>query len=288
MKLLRNYIIVLSVVAVVSVTLAVLSVGGYLTRGDLAVLSPADPMTVNPAEEGDQELADLFSKVMKRATLLDEAPQIPESTHTVTLQTRTDGGIWVGAYSLSVIRMIDRYAVVKDLTDGAYYRLSFGGFETLLSHEAFQDLPAQRYSAPSLSLKGDLWTESLSLMPNSEQLHLFTAMGIAKEWNRQDASISHEVHLTVEQASQLPEILGENLPDAWSLTLKKGEEKILTQDRVKASELAFPQESGDYSCTLTAHWNLSPEQDWYGDLNYALTIHIAEPQPPQDLPEDTE
>lgn len=288
MKLLRNYIIVLSAVAVLAVALAILSVGGYLTHADLAVLSPADPMTVNLEEEGDQVLADLFSKVMRQATPLDEPPELPESTHTFTLQTRTEGGIWVGAYSLSVIRMIDRYAVVKDLTEGTVYRLSVGGFEALLSHEAFQDLPAQRYSAPSLSLKGDLWTESLSLTPNSEQLHLFTATGTAQAWSRQDSSASKELHLTVEQASQLPEILGENLPDAWSLTLKQGEEKILTQDKVKASELAFPQDAGEYSCNLVAHWNLSPEQDWYGDLNYVLTIHIEEPQPPQDLPEDTE
>ncbi len=288
MKLLRNYIIVLSVVAVIAVALATLSVGGYLTRADQGVISPEDPMTVNLAEAGDKNLADLFSKVMKQATLLDAKPELPKDTHTITLQTRTDGGIRVGAYSLSVIRMIDRYAVVEDLTEGKFYRLSFGGFEALLSHEAFQDLPAQRYSTPPLSLKGALWTESLSLTPNSERLLLFTASGTTQEWSRQNSSASNELHLTVEQASEIPEILGENLPHAWSLTLKQGEEKILTQDKVKASELAFPQESGDYTCTLTAHWNLSPEQDWYGDLNYVLTIHIAEPQPPQDLPENTE
>ena len=288
MKLLRNYIIVLSAIAVVAVAMAVLSVGGYLTSANQAVISPADPMTVNLQEPGDKALADLFSKAMKQATLLNKRPEIPKDPYSLSLQTRTDGGILVGAYSLTVLRMIDRYALVEDLLEGKYYRLSVAGFESLLSHEAFQTLPSQRYKTPSLSLKGELWTDAFALTPKTEKLQLFTPSGTTREWNVLENLPAQRLELTAEQASQLPEILGENLPDAWSLTLKKGETQILTQDRVKASELAFPQEAGEYSCTLTAHWNLSATQDWYGDVNYDITIHIAEPQPPQDLPRDTE
>lgn len=288
MKLLRNYIIVLAVVAAVAVTLAVLSVGGYLTKADVAVVSPKDPLAADLTESGDESLADLFSKAIKQATLLDEPPELPENAPSVILQTRTAGGRFVGAYSLTVLRMIDRYAVVEDLSEGTFYRLSVTGFETLLSHEAFQDLPMQRYEAPLLSLKGELWEDAFALSPNTAALHVFTASGTAKEQNVLAETSVKRLELTTEQAAQLPEISGENLPDSWSLTLKKGETQVLTQDRVKTSELAFPQEAGDYLCTLTAHWNLSAEQDWYGDVTYEFTVRIEEPQPPQDLPQDTE
>ena len=60
--------------------------------------------------------------------------------------------------------------------------------------------------------------------------------------------------------------------------MQKDEATVVTQDRVSASELYFPAEPGDYTYRLTAHWNMTTQRDWYGDITYDLEIHIAEPE----------
>ena len=94
--------------------------------------------------------------------------------------------------------------------------------------------------------------------------------------------------MTAEDGTLSPQIDKAQAPDAWSLTVRKDKTEHLIQTRVKTTELYFPTEPGTYTYELTAHWDLSVERDWYGDLNYVLEIHIAEPQPTPQLPETPE
>ncbi len=286
MKLLRNYIIGLSVVALIAVTLAILSGLGYLTRADQVVLSPQDPFTVREGEEGRPELAQRFRGLLRRATLLEHPPQIPDGTTAITLQTRTEGGVFVGAYSLHILSMIDRNALLEDLQEHRFYKVAVRDFELFLSDGSFEDLPLKRYESPPLALESSFWEQKQILTPQSEHLKLFTPDGTVQSTTRRNGTGSKILLLTREQASQKPTFRIAPLPDAWSLTLTAGNTDILTQDRVKISELVFPSEPGVYTYQLTAHWDLSTQRDWYGDLNYVLEVHITEPEPEPDVPEN--
>ena len=295
MKLLRNYIIGLSVVALVAVGLAFLSVKGYLTKADEAVIFPEDPMTVNQSETGYRDLAALFEAVRGRATPLEIPPQIPETAYTVTLQTRTAGGVLKGAYSLHVVRMIDRNAVLCDLQTGRYSKLSVMDFEKLLSHPAFGDVARNLCIFPNLTLESDRWDEAVTLLPLAEDVKIFTADGTVHSVAREVADTPVVLTLTADQAAQKPSFQTDLKPNSWSLTLESEDGSTVTLDRVEQSALVFPTQAGVYTYTLTATWNLSTDRDWYGDLNYVLEIHLTESESetetetdvPSDLEEET-
>ncbi len=286
MKLLRNYLIGFLVVALVAVGFAFLSGKGHLTRGDEVVLFPENPLVVNQDEPGREELSELFEGVVRRATPLEQKPTIPEDTYQIPLQTRTSGGLLVGAYSLYVVSMIDRNAVLYNFAEDQYYKLSVGDFERLFSTSAFTGLEKQRYTSPQLTLNGDSWDSPLTISPQGEELTLFTANGSTESLSRRADSEPPVLPLTRDKAAQKPEFKLLSEPKAWTLTLENGTDTIVTQDRVKTSELVFPSEPGEYTYTLTAHWNLSTTQDWYGEVTYVLKIHITEPEPETDLPEN--
>lgn len=292
MKLLRNYIIGLSVVALVAVGLAFLSVKGYLTKADEAVIFPEDPMTVNQSETGYRDLAALFEAVRGRATPLEIPPQIPETAYTVTLQTRTAGGVLAGAYSLHVVRMIDRNALLCDLQTGRYSKLSVMDFEKLLSHPAFGDVALQLCNFPNLTLESDRWDEAVTLHPLAEDVKIFTADGTVHSVAQEIADTPVVLTLTTDQAAQKPSFQTDLKPNSWSLTLESEDGSTVTLDRVEQSALVFPTQAGVYTYTLTATWNLSTDRDWYGDLNYVLEIHLTESEPETetetDVPSDSE
>lgn len=279
MKLLRNYIIGLSVVALVAVGLAFLSVKGYLTRADELVLFPQDPMTVNQSEMGDKDLAKLFEGVRARATPLEIPPQIPETAYTVPLQTRTAGGVLKGAYSLHVVRMIDRNALLCDLQTGRYSKLSVMDFEKLLSHSAFANAARNLCIFPNLTLESDRWDEAVTLHPSAGDMKIFTADGTVDSVVQEGFETPVVLTLTTDQAEQKPSFQTDLKPNSWSLTLESEDGSEVTLERVEQSALIFPTEPGKYTYTLTAHWNLSTDRDWYGDLNYVLEIHLTESEP---------
>ena len=291
MKLLRNYIIVLAVVADVTVTLAVLSVTGHLIHGSELVVSPADPWTVQAEEAGSKDLAAIFYRVLNRADPLERAPMFPEKETVVTVQTRTSGGVFAGAYSLYVVSMINRSAFVQDLQTHEWYRLSAGDFELLFSHKLLEDTALSRYQTPIIAMKGNDWSIG-SLPVTKERIFLYTPQGtfreITKESSESFLSPSEVLTLTEEQGKTPPQITGALLPDTWSVTVEKDGEPFLTQQNVAPSEIFFPSQEGEYRYNLTAHWELSPQRDWYGEVEYVLSIHIENPQPPQDLPQDSE
>lgn len=287
MKLLRNYIIVLAVIAVVAVTLAVLSVTGYLTRGSEVVVSPGDPWTVQGEEEGNTDLGALFHRVLNRAEAVTYTPILPQKKTTVTLQTRTGGGKFAGAYSLHVISMIDRSAYVQDLQTNRWYRLSVRDFELLLSHNLLEQMILDRYQPPVVTMKGADWSKS-PLLATEERILVYTAQGTFRKITRKTEDILQKLIITEEQGSKGISVTGNFLPDAWSVTVVKDGEPFLTQQNVTTSEIFFPSQEGNYRYILTAHWELSAQRDWYGEVDYVLSIHMEKPQPPQDLPQDSE
>ncbi len=283
MKLLRNCIIALSLVALLAVVLSVLSVAGYLTKADQAVVFPEDPMTARAEEPGIKDLAKLLTKALKDAEPLPSPPDLSEATDPILLQTKTAGGIFVGAYSLRVVSMIDRNALIQDLATKAWYRLSARDFELLLSHPVFEDLPLKSFREPLLTV-GDF----SDLVSQEGTVLCYTPKGVFRRVTKTQGAEPTLWELTTEQASSKPLITGTELPDAWSLDVTRDGSAHLSQVRVPASELFFPGEPGIYTYRITAHWDLSAQRDWYGDLTYVLEIHIADPEPPSDLPEDSE
>lgn len=272
MKLLRNYIIVLGAVALVTVGLAFLSVRGYLTKPTVVVVSHSDPFLVSELGEKYDDLILLLTHAQKNATKIEQRPEQPHGYPTYTLQTKTDANRRIGAYYLWIISMIDRTAVLEDLLTGEYYQISAADFETLLSHEAFGDL-----TIPC----GQLLTvgNCSDILSNSSTLYSYNIKGSFVPVPPGTMEVPPTpISMTVEEALAKPQIRATIPADAWSLTVQKDGTPMLTQDRVSASELYFPTEPGIYTYRLTAHWNLSAQRDWYGDTAYDLEIHITEPE----------
>ncbi len=274
MKLLRNYIIVLSVIAAVTAGLAVLSVRGYLTRPTIIVVTPEEPTAVSVSAVGYDDLALLLNHAKKNATKLEQSPERPNGYPSYGLEAKTKANRPIGTYSLVVISMINRTAVLEDLQTGEYYRLSVADFGTLLRHEAFGDL------TKSLSCRQVLTVGGVGAIPaTSSNQYVYSLEGSFVPVPTGDEEMpATQLTMTVEEAAAKPKIEATVPADAWSLTVQKDEATVVTQDRVSASELYFPAEPGDYTYRLTAHWNMTTQRDWYGDRNYVLEIHIAEPE----------
>ena len=283
MKLLRNYIIVLSAVALIAVILSVLSVSGYLKQADQTVFSPKDPLTADQSEQATEGLTRLLKRAISNATLLPEAPTIPDATPCYTLQTRTAGGAFVGAYSLHVIRMIDRNALLQDLTTGSFYRISVQDFEALLSHAVFKGIARDGFAEPTVTV-GSTTCNAASF----GTVFLYTPQGTFEKETLPQEEASHTLEVSSLDAPPAPVAEASEEPDAWSLTVKRNGTNFLSQTKVTTQELFFPTEAGDYVYELTAHWNMNTTRDWYGDLTYALKIHVQDPPPSTDLSEDTE
>lgn len=283
MKLLRNYIIVLSAVALVAVILSFLSVSGYLKQADQTVFSPKDPLTANQSEQATEGLTRPLKRAISNATLLGESPTIPDGTPCYTLQTRTAGGAFVGAYSLYVIRMIDRSALLQDLTTGSFYRISVQNFETLLSHEVFENAALNGFSEPTVTV-----STAACNTANFGTVFLYTPQGTFQKTTLPQGQIVPALEISSLDAPPSPVAEASQEPDAWSLTVKRDGTNFLSQTRVTTQELFFPTEAGEYVYELTAHWNMSTTRDWYGDLTYALEIHVQDPPPSTDLSEDSE
>ncbi len=273
MKLLRNYIIVLSVIALIAVGLAILSVMGYLTRADQAVLSPQDPMVTQDEEIGNEDLARLLTQAQKNSTPLKETPTFPQTTQSFFLQTKTAGGIFVGAYSLHVVSMINRNALLEDLVTGKYCQISIDDFTALLSNEAFEGIEENRFFQPPLKVG-----TFDQLFATSMTVYAYTPKGTFRKIEKKGIDTSIVITMTTEEAAENLQISAPILPDAWSLTVRKDTTVYLSQDRVKTEQLYFPTEPGIYCYELTSHWDLTPDRDWYGDLNYVLEIHITDPE----------
>ncbi len=273
MKLLRNYIIVLSVIALIAAALAALSVTGYLTREDAAVLSPQDPMTAKDEEIGVEDLARLLTHAKRNATPLQETPVLPPNTQSFSLQTKTAGGVFVGAYSLHVVSMINRNALLEDLITGDYYQISIGDFTALLSHEVFEGIEEDRFFQPPLKV-GTVD----QIFATSMTVYAYTPEGTFRKIEKKGLETSIIVEMTPEQAAETPRITATNMPDAWSLTVRQDETGYVSQDRIKTEQLYFPAEPGIYCYELTGHWDMTTQRDWYGDLKYVLEIHITEPE----------
>lgn len=287
MKLLRNYIIALSVLAVVTVVLAALSVTGHLNRWEQAVVSPADPMTVNRGETGSEELAKLLSKALKNAELLGERPHMEDAT-VLSLQTKGKGETLTGAYSLHIISMIDREAVVEDLQTGEYYRLSIADFADLLSWSGFSEVPRERVPDLDLILQKEDNEIYHSFSPNKGTLQLYTAEGTFREDAVKIEPSNGNTDITAEELPDGLQFFTEQSPNAWSLTVKKEELVHLSQSRVTAKELFLPTEAGEYTYTLTAHWDMTSLRDWYGEAEYVFKITLIEPGSQEEIPENTE
>ncbi len=286
MKLLRNYIIALGVVVVLTVAFAAMATMGLLTDADQAVVEPKDPLTVDMNEAGTEDLARLLELAVRNATPTQPPSYLPVTTTSVPLQTRTEGGVLVNAYSLHVVRMIDRDALLEDLQTGEFYQLSAGDFSRLLSHKAFSDLPDRRVSVPGLTVQSDDGSVFADLPATKTAIFSCTADGSFRPLSYSATEETGVLEMTVEQAAQRPKIAPSRFPDAWSLTVTSGDTTSLTQSRVQESELYFPSGAGTHTYTLTAHWDLSEERDWYGDVTYAFEIRITEPSAPEPLPED--
>lgn len=92
--------------------LAGLFSAGDIKCKDLAVIAPADPLTVNNDETGSQEVAELLRSALKEGV----SPETSwELVFPVFIQIKGSDGGFRGAYSLYVISMINREAVVEDL-----------------------------------------------------------------------------------------------------------------------------------------------------------------------------
>lgn len=275
MKLLRNYIIVLGAVALVTVGLAFLSVRGYLMKPTVVVVSHSDPFLCSELGEKYDDLILLLTHAKKNATKIEQRPDQPHGYPAYTLQTKTDANRRIGAYDLWIISMINRTAVLKDLLTGECYQISVADFETLLSHEAFfEDLTQPLYCGQLLTVG-----HCSDILGNSSTLYSYNIKGSFVPVPPGTMEVPPTpISMSVEGALAKPQIKATIPTDAWSLTVQKDGVKVITQDRVSASDLYFPTEPGTYTYQLTAHWDLSAQRDWYGDITYDLEIHITEPK----------
>ncbi len=275
MKLLRNYIIALGAVALITVGLAVLSVRGYLTKPTVVVVSHSDPFLVSELGEKYDDLILLLTHAKKNATKIEQRPEQPHAYPDYTLQTKTAANRRIDAYDLSIISMINRTAVLKDLVTGEFYQISAADFEALLSHEAFFEDLTQPLHCGQLLTVG----HCSDILGNSSTLYSYNIKGLFVPVPPETMEVPPTpVSMSVEEALAKPQIKTTIPTDAWSLTVQKDETTMITQDRVDTSELYFPTEPGTYTYQLTAHWDMTNQRDWYGDITYDLEIHIAEPE----------
>lgn len=270
MKLLRNYIIVLGAVALVTVGLAFLSVRGYLMKPTVVVVSHSDPFLVSDLGEKYDDLILLLTHAKKNATKIEQRPDQPHAYPTYTLQTKTAANRSIDAYNLFIISMINRTAMLEDTVTGACYQISVADFETLLSHEAFKDLTIPCGQLLTVGHRSDI-------LSNSSTIYYYNIKGSFVPIPSGTIEVPPTaLSMTVEEALAKPQIKTTIPTDAWSLTVQKDDATVINQDRVNTSDLYFPTEPGTYTYRLTAHWDLSAQRDWYGDCTYDLEIYIAE------------
>lgn len=279
MKLLRNYAIVLIAVLLLGAGLGALCFRGNLTRADQAVVNPRDPMKGDLTEEGHEDLLQILELALNRGTKTDRTVESPKME--VILQTRSRGGVPVKAYSLTVESMIDRNALLEDLATGEKYRLSVMDVTRLFSHKALTEAVDGLFEPPALKI--EIPGQYSLVSPAGYDVKIFRGNGDLRETRRDTAQDNTTVTLTEEQATQM-KITSGAAPDGWSLTAARDGETAYTQSRSEA--LTLPAEAGEYLCTATAHYGLSTEKDWYGDIIYVFRLRITAPGPAPELPTD--
>lgn len=279
MKLLRNYAIVLIAVLLLGAVLGGLCFRGSLTRADEAVVDPKDPLKGDLTEEGHEDLLQILELALNRATPTDGAVESPKMK--VILQTRSRGGVPVKAYSLTVESMIDRNALLEDLATGEKYRLSVMDVTRLFSHKALAAAVDSLFEPPALKI--EIPGQYSLVTPAGYDTKIFRGNGDLREARRDATQGNTTVALTEEQAKEM-KITVDALPDGWSLTAARDGETAYTQSRTET--LTLPTEPGEYLCTATAHYDLSTEKDWYGDVVYVFRLRITVPGPAQELPSD--
>lgn len=271
MKLLRNYLIsVLALAVLCGAVVGIRWIGGANRSFDFLCLGSSF------SDGGSASAAKIFRSVWAEA----EPSALPEEaagTDPVIFTAWTKDGEKTGEYSLFVLSMMDRvgYAVAGD---GACRRLSVTGFSGLLSDPLFWDLPAERLPVFSVTLEADKTTVLGAEI--SRHLFCWNPSGGLTEVSRVGESDPIEIKVDTvfrDGASGL-RIAADPPADRYACEFYR--DGIPTGSVKTADPQALPDfpEPGEYLCTLTAIWDLTPERDWYGEVAYEFHFTVAKPE----------
>lgn len=281
MKLLRNYFIALGGLLLLWVLLLALWVGGILDPSariyGICFPNREDPNTVYT----HPSLTEAWTYALSTAELT-QAPEEAKDGAEIRINTLNGRGEVRGEYSLHVISMMNREGILEDLEDGTCYRLSANGLTRLLNNSAFD--PEARNLLPNLSLAltaGETGTQ-VTALPVKESL--FFAEGGACG-NPEPASQTTPVFEMAE--GEGVQISPAVFPDAWTVMAKQGNSILFAQSRITENSLPFMTQAGEYTYEVTAHWDLSPQRDWYGEVTYEIPIRI-QPSKEKESPKEGE
>lgn len=271
MKLLRNYFIALGGVLLLWVLLLALWVGGITDPAaeihGICFPNGGDPKTVYT----HPSLTEAWTYALSTAEPAQAPAENQGSEGTVIrLNTLNGRGKIRGEYSLHVISMMNREGMIEDLQEGTLYRLSANGLTRLLSNSAFDREERNLLPSLPLTLTALKSEESLQIFPVKESL-FFAEGGTCENVSENATEATPVFVLTEGEGVQISPAVS---PDAWTVMVRQENSILFAQSRITGNSLPFVTQAGEYTYTVTAHWDLSPQRDWYGEVTYEIPIRI--------------